>query len=139
MAMLIPHDVFKHILSFKDPTKQVGVKGGIKAPSCVWYTWNQRRLAPRGAIILKYSDDRLFFSPTSWIDNQALHVYEKHGWRDHLKYFALWKTRSRYWHRDDDRALLSEADETCPTRLVEMSLQCEACEPDLELYNVIRG
>ena len=51
----------------------------------------------------------------------------------HVKRFSLLKTRSRYWLRsDDDRD--SEADETCPTRLVEMSWQCEACGPDLELY-----
>ena len=129
MAMLIPHDVLKHILSFKDPTKQVGAKGGIKAPSCVWYTWNQRLSAPRGAIILDYGPKR-----------ELVNVLYKEYSRGvmHVKRFSLLKTRSRYWLRsDDDRD--SEADETCPTRLVEMSLQCEACGPDLELYNVIRG
>ena len=31
--MRFPHDVFRLILSFKDPTQQVGVKGGIKTDS----------------------------------------------------------------------------------------------------------
>ena len=31
--MYLPHDVFGLILSFKDPTRQVGVKGGIKTDS----------------------------------------------------------------------------------------------------------
>ena len=138
MAMPIPHDVFKHILSFKDPTKQVGVKGGIKAPSCVWYTWKQRHSAPTGAIIRKRSVDvvRTFKKVTSeWQDHFAPEGFERG------KVFSLWKTSSRYWLNDnyDRNPWDSEADETCPTRIGELSEQCEPCGPDLELYHIISG
>ena len=46
-------DIMRHILTFKDPTKQVGVRGGIKAPSCVFYSWKQRNSAPDGAMVMK--------------------------------------------------------------------------------------
>ena len=126
----MPLDIMRYILTFKDPTNEVGVPGGIKAPSCVWYTWDQRLSAPRGAIILKYSQKRELVEV----------LYKEYRWGDLLraKRFLLLKTRSRYWLRsDDDRD--SDADKTCPTRLIEMSLQCAPCGPDLELYNIIRG
>ena len=131
MAMPIPHDVFKHILSFKDPTKQVGVKGGIKAPSCVWYTWKQRHSAPTGAIILKRSVE-------------VVRTFEKvisaNGF-ERGEIFSLWKSSSRFWRHDDyDRDPWDpESDETFPTRIGELSEQCEPCGSDLELYNIIRG
>ena len=54
----MPLDIMRYILTFKDPTNEVGVPGGIKAPSCVWYTWDHRLSAPRGAIILDYGPKR---------------------------------------------------------------------------------
>ena len=51
-------DIMRHILTFKDPTKQVGVRGGIKAPSCVFYSWKQRNSAPMGAMVMRdYKND----------------------------------------------------------------------------------
>ena len=49
----MPFDIMRHILTFKDPTKQVGVRGGIKTPSCVFYSWKQRNSAPDGAMVIK--------------------------------------------------------------------------------------
>ena len=42
----IPHAVFNHILSFKDPTQQVGVRGGIQTDSA-------RAMSPLYGIVLK--------------------------------------------------------------------------------------
>ena len=55
--------------------------------------------------------------------------------------FSLWQSNSRYWLNDDyDRNSWDlESDETFPTRIGELSEQCEPCGPDLELYNSISG
>ena len=62
-------DIMRHILTFKDPTKQVGVRGGIKAPSCVFYSWKQRNSAPMGAMVMRdYKNDVCVFQTTrSWV------------------------------------------------------------------------
>ena len=52
----IPHAIFKHILSYKDPRYEK-VRSGIRAPPCVFYSWEQRHSAPDGAMILEYSPD----------------------------------------------------------------------------------
>ena len=133
MTMTIPHDVFKHILSFKDPTKQVGVKGGIKAPSCVFYTWKERHSAPTDAMILKYCTDnvRVYKKDVpEWQGSWAPPGFEI------LKRFSLWETGSRYWLNNDyDRDPYDwDVDETFPTRIGKLSMQCEPCGPDLALY-----
>ena len=123
MAMLIPRDVFKHILSFKDPTKQVGVKGGIQTDSA--------RAMPRHCDEADYA----YFVMTRYEHSTKTSLY-------------IWDTDdidSNVLPRDwefiaepiQEYILLSEPLVERPPS--ELWLQCDACGPDLELYNVMRG
>ena len=135
MAMLIPHDVFKHILSFKDPTKQVGVKGGIKTDSaqCMPID-NSSYCGPR-------ADAPLFMH----IMGTSVHYGRGQGvFRPNWKYEGRWGCSISIYSADNTVDIVFDTTRCClPDGLVkppsELWLQCEPCGPDLELYNVIRG
>ena len=123
MVMYLPHEVFKHILSFKDPARQVGVKGGVQAPSCVWYTWKERWTAPVGGLILKYRQDGL-----------TVNVYKKSKNVRGRTFFLRIRRFSLETVRFNDRMMNdymephnSDVDGTCSTRICELALQCEPC------------
>ena len=122
MAMLIPHDVFKHILSFYDP-QYVLVRGGIQTDSA--------RAMPRHCNEADYAD----FVMTRYEHSTETFLY-------------IWDTDdidSNVLPRDWDfiaepiqeYTLLSEPLVERPPS--ELWLQCEPCGPDLELYDVMRG
>ena len=128
----IPNDVFRHILTFKDPTKQVGVKGGIKTGSaqCMPYyefgsynldemeeelfIWNKSAIVHRGT-------GQSSFVPRSTCGNYPLiWIYSMCGYVN----YAFNTSRCC-------NSLESPASD--------LWMHCEACGPDLELYNIIRG
>ena len=98
----------------------------------MFYTWAQRRLAPDGAMILH---SRVNLRVYQKDDSAARCVPAGFKWQRIFDWFNF---------RDgplpprsieiDLEPFSDDADWTCPTRLYNMSLQCEACGPDLVLY-----
>ena len=97
MVMFLPHVVFKHILSFKDPTKQVGVQGGVNEPACVWYTWKERWTAPVGAIIMRYNRNRAYVCVYAQMHTEGGHNFLR------IISFSLWNARSNGRAINDDK------------------------------------
>ena len=133
--MLIPHDVFKHILSFKDPTKQVGVKGGIKTDSARAMPLNE-----------DLRDDAIFPLPlnTMWIKNGSENIYHGEGQTKFVlrepdcgafKYIFIWQ-EDLYANDFDTRPCTHQPgfQDFLVKPPSDLWLQCEACGPDLELY-----
>ena len=149
----LPLDVFRHILSFKDPTRQVGVRGGIQtasarmlppyveplsgevAPDATVMT--RREVATcrgRRAILYIWDLEDAVSTPLhpDMIDGVRRAGFDQYDmtmiieglrgpWRD---------TIAREFHMG------SESLER--TNLSELCLHCEACGPDLELYDMLR-
>ena len=130
--MRCPHDIFRHILSFKDPTRQVGVKGGIKTDSASamppYFEPLSGGYAPadivmtRRAVITSrglrwflyiWDTDEMFEDPNDvdWLRNP---------WRDAMV---------------QEFEMSSNPIERPPS---ELWLRCEGCGPDLELYDLLR-
>ena len=132
--MLIPHDVFKHILGFKDPTKQVGVKGGIKTDSA------QCMPIDESSYFGARADAALFILNLG----TSVHYGKGQGvFRPNFKHEGYGRQINIY-SEDDTVDIVFDTARCClPDGLVkppsELWWQCEPCGPDLELYNVIRG
>ena len=99
------------ILSYKDPTRQVGVKGGIQtdSASCV-------PVAPNGS----YEWYKPYYRREVEWHNGARHVY-----------IEIWKMVLGEESESARFRVIPMRQQN--TRLVELPLQCEACGPDLEL------
>ena len=128
----LPHDVERHILSFKDPTRQVGVKGGIKTDSASamppYFEPLSGGYAPADIVMTRrdvitsrglrgflyiWDTDEMFEDPNDvdWLRNP---------WRDTMV---------------QEFEMSSKPLERPPS---ELWLHCEACGPDLELYDLLR-
>ena len=125
-----PHDIFRHILSFKDPRYERVRSGGDpfgKTPTRVWYTRREYLGLTDGIkrtpAIIRYT-----------------HPVEIITYR---RYFAWWhddtenpfEVERGIWILEKmlvpDMYAVSDngADEKCPRKLADMWLQCEACDP----------
>ena len=128
MPMYIPHDVFKHILSFKDPRYKL-VRGGGKTPSAwampfetgafmdlrnPWdgntlFIWNQGAIEHHGKGQRQFIPNRM-----------------TGGHCHNIIIYSLYDTVDIVF--DTARCCLPNP----PKR--DLWLQCEACGPDIELY-----
>ena len=144
MPRYLPHDVFRLILSFKDPRYERVRSGGDpfgKTPTRVWYTKREYRGRMDGVTrtpaIIYYGR-----TATSIVPSIEICV--------HKRYFTWWHADSvntfrvsngiwtlgrtlhpTFYTSDDDNF-------PCAPLPVALSLQCEACGPDLELYQMLR-
>ena len=155
----LPHSVFKRILSFKDPRYE-RVRNGdpyMATPTRVWHTYEERRKAGH---TYPYEDVPIYDRPSDyhwgtpaieragpesqpvvepWMEPRIVLAKEDKlllnvqirvigRWRvahdDHQRYkFDPWKLQKYDWGNED---------------FAKLSLQCEACGPDLELYDMMR-
>ena len=134
----LPHDVFRYILSFKDPRyERARSSHYLATPTRVWYTGAERQHtiqlgAPHDVddvhwgfpFILRLGPERQL--PEEYIQIPLWQVYitvfekcvhSRGGWSEKRCYGF---------------------NERSGPRLDETSLQCEACGPDLELYEMMR-
>ena len=154
----LSHSVFKLILSYKDPRYE-RVRNGdpyMATPTRVWYTKGERRQATD-----PYKDASMYETPSSY--HWGTPAIERFGPESQPRfhprmdpiivlakeYNVLWEVKLRvigkyFWGYDkhtqyvfDPRKL--ETHDWKDEEAIEMlSLQCEACGPDLELYEMMR-
>ena len=136
----LPLSLFKHILSFKDPRYE-RVRNGDPfgaTPTPVWYTYDEHNKTED-----PYKNTRMRDLPIDY-DWGSPYIQrigpEKQRRRNSLRkvvirafegYFLAHAAHSETEFRG---AALHEFDWVIEERLAELSLQCEACGPDLELY-----
>ena len=156
MPTYIPHGVFKHILSFKDPTQQVGVKGGIKTDSAraMPLNWNHPTFwdviedpstmyIRNEASVCHHGVGKEPFDPTHTEGHQGVFYERKLYQRQISIYYGNfeWNTIPGVFNKDEfelGKCSLPDC-EGLVKPPSDLWLQCEACGPDLELYNIIRG
>ena len=128
----LPFDVFRHILSFKDPTRQVGVKGGIKTDSAsamppyfdprdvspVWALWPDGVVMTRRDMYYTSRGRRSFLF--IWDTDEVGDLAQRYPWDGTMV---------------QEFEMSSKPLERPPS---ELWLQCESCGPDLELYDMLR-
>ena len=125
----VPHDVFRHILSFKDPRYE-NVRSGASKPC--WRPWDRRFEEPRDYTILGHYAELLHQNP-------QFRVYEHGVSSAEEKHFHIVGAVERLEDHLDGLYWAGETvPENLPLTLDELSLQCEACGPDLELYDMLR-
>ena len=127
-TMRCPHDIFRHMLSFKDPHYEHVRSGGDpfgKTPTRVWYTWREYCGADgvkRTPAISRCSNPVVITTYSRyfawWHDDTQLQFEVAQGIR-------LLELRMNPDMFDEG------ADYKCPRKLAEVSLQCDACGPDL--------
>ena len=140
----LPLDIMRYILTFKDPTKQVGVKGGIKTDSA-------RAMPLHADLIDNIHQEAIFPLPrkTMWINNGSEHIYHGEGQTkfvphepdcEGFNYIYIEQEYHRhfdlYYNAFDTRPCTQNpgyADHLIKPHS-DLWLQCEACGPDLELY-----
>ena len=155
----LPDDVERRILSFKDPTRQVGVKGGIKTDSASAMPINVEDEAHRLGVIVDtwrvttscMVKDRLYYSREEYGDVLNLGLEPR-------VLITIWRGehyRSRYVDGQPGgggRCIKNfkvspitvkgdpyyDEEDLQDRKLRRMSRQCEACGPDLELYDMLR-
>ena len=145
----LPFDVFRHILSFKDPTRQVGVKGGIKTDSASAMPINVEDLgvyAGSGAraLVSVMVEGKMYYS------RDEAQVYSSQVYSYLFAHISIWRGTQASWHADNrivdgqpggrgkciKSFKVQYHDYLRPPS--ELWLQCEACGPDLELYDMLR-
>ena len=125
-----PHDIFCHILSFKDPRYEHVHRGGDpfgKTPTRVWYTRREYKGLTDGIkrtpAIVRYSNPVVITTYrhglTWWQNNMERPFEVSRG----IRRLEL-RMNSDMFDRSDNGA-----DEKCLRKLADMSLQCEACDP----------
>ena len=155
----LSHSVFKLILSYKDPHYE-RVRNGdpyMATPTRVWYTESERRQATD-----PYKDASMYETPSDYHwgtpaierfgpeSQRKLNPRMHPSWVLHKENMLLWKVSlrviGRYFVAYDDhqeyvfdpRNLPSEFWKDTEEDIERLFLQCEACGPDLELYEMMR-
>ena len=134
--MRCPHDIFRHILSYKDPRYERVRSGGDpfgKTPTRVWYTLREYRKSRRYPLIVRRcSGDITVYNER--IPRDTLF------WNETEDEFRVESTSRLELRMNPDMFDSGDegADYKCPRKLADVSLQCEACGPDLELYDMLR-
>ena len=140
----LPLDIARHILSFKDPTRQVGVKGGIKTDSASAmpinvYDESARLGVYAGCVGNCMVEGKMYYSR---VEGQAYSILQTD--------ITIWQgAEAGYFDRNrivdgqpggSGKRIKSfkvqSHDYLRPPS--ELWLQCEACGPDLELYDMLR-
>ena len=125
-----PHDIFRHILSFKDPRYERVRSGGDpfgKTPTRVWYTRREYLGLTDGIkrtpAIVRYSNPVVITTyrhGLTWWQNNEERLFEiSRG----LRRLEL-RMNPDMFDRSDNGAA-----EGCSRKLADMWLQCEACDP----------
>ena len=154
----LSHSVFKLILSYKDPHYE-RVRNGdpyMATPTRVWYTKDERRQATD-----PYKDASMYETPSDY--HWGTPAIERVGPESQPQFLPrtdpiiarakelllLWEVELRvigkYYVAYDDNSEYKfvprklELQDWKDEEAIEMlSLQCEACGPDLELYEMMR-
>ena len=131
----LPQDIFKRILSFKDPRYERVMNGDpyMATPTRVFYTRDEFRINHNTPAICRHADENDF---SRYIDvHFYIHVINEAGLflspMQHIRHLE-----SSMDPIDSDDA--SDDVIRCSLKVAKMSLQCEACGPDLELYQCQR-
>ena len=178
----LPHFIFKHILSYKDPRYE-RVRNGdpyMATPTRIWYTENEFReerglgrddelkpfpsdwrVVPWGlpfgapAIIRsgpesvttdpQYDPEEQSYNNKTVLTRVELMVYRKY-WLSSRYFVDKYFTPKRWFSelapyralRKYEKRWKGTPPYICDKRAAKMSLQCEACGPDLELYEMMR-
>ena len=140
----LPHDVFRLILSFKDPRYERARNGDPyeATPARVWATWKEfeenrsrytsllpdptyaRRIVVRKCeFLMVYTG----FSNFEFVERRIGGEYAVQSIEDRLNYL-----------RKDPDELETLADAHYTKRIGKLFWRCEACGPDLELYEMMR-
>ena len=135
----IPHDVFRHILRYKDPRYEK-VRAGVKADSA-------RALPPLYGTILKiilsFRAQHVLTLPLYPMTGYTRFVMTRHEWPTKTL-LCIWDTDDIHTivHQDEldcepiqEYVLNSDPLERPPS---ELWLQCKACGPDLFVYDYAR-
>ena len=127
----LPHDIFKRILSFKDPRYERVMNGDpyMATPSRVFYTEGEFRTNRNKPVIFRHADEDDF---SRYID---VHLYIHDINEAGLFFSPMQYIR----HLESSMDPIDSDDETddvisCSPKVAKTTLQCEACGPDLELY-----
>ena len=140
----VPHDIFRHILSFKDPRYEKVMAPGDgfgKTPTRVWHTRREYIGRADGVCrtpaIVRYDDG------CSLLPVVKIVVYKRYEewWHDHEQYPFRVNRGINMLERSINPDLYDydgRADECCFRTHAEMSLQCEACGPDLFVHDYAR-
>ena len=140
----LPLDVFRHILSYKDPRYERVRSGGDpfgKTPTRVWYT---RREYFGFADGVKRTPAIIRYDPEYHWNPVVITTYSRYSawWHVDTEWrFKVSQGIRRLELRMNPDMFDSDdegADYKCPRKLADVSLQCEACGPDLELYDMLR-
>ena len=154
----LPHSVFKLILSYKDPRYE-RVRNGdpyMATPTRVWYTENEHSQATN-----PYKDVPMYERPSSYHwgtpaiarfgpeSQRKLNPWMQPSWVWFKEYMLLGKVSlqviDRYFVRYEEHKQygfkypkLATSYWDAEEAIEMLSLQCEACGPDLELYEMMR-
>ena len=133
----LPHDVFRYILSFKDPRyERARSSHYLATPTRVWYTYDEHRKM----IHPEPPHDVLYFyhGPPPILRQGPERQLPEENWatpsKVHITVFEKSVVEYDEWSERRFRGFI----ERSGPRLDETSLQCEACGPDLELYEMMR-
>ena len=156
MTRYIPHAVFRHILGFKDPTQQVGVRRGIKTdsasamPLCVHAEMNRLDVEDYEPVTACMVQDKLYYSRTmesytasyNWVceDSDPQGDGEIKIWRG-MRSTSRYRSSFVDGQLGGDGKIIKRFVVTSRDNLrqpSELWLQCEACGADLELYQMLR-
>ena len=128
----LPQAVFKHILSFKDPRYERVMNGDpfMATPTRVFFTRDEVCEANTPALFRHHDETDL--SPYVDVHFYINEIGEYGSWFSPMQFIRHLEASMNPIIDSDD-----EADDVikCSNKVAKMSMQCEACGPDLELYH----
>ena len=127
----LPQVVFKHILSFKDPRYERVMDGNpcMATPTRVFFTRDEACDANKPALFRHHDETDL--SPYVDVHFYINEIGENGSFFSPMQFIRHLEASMNPIIDSDD-----ETDDVikCSNKVAKMSLQCEACGPDLELY-----
>ena len=128
----LPHDIFKHVLSFKDPRYERVMNGNpyMATPTRVFFTKDEACGANNPTLFRHHDETDL--SPYVDVHFYINEIGEYGSWFSPMQFIRHLENSMNPIIDSDD-----EADDVikCSNKVAKMSMQCEACGPDLELYH----
>ena len=128
----LPQGIFKHILSFKDPWYERVMNGNpyMATPTRVFYTRDEFCDDNKPALFRHHDENDL--SPYVDVHFYISEIGENGSLFSPMQFIRRLEASMNPIIDSDD-----ETDDVikCSNKVAKMSLQCEACGPDLELYH----
>ena len=121
----IPHDLFRMILSYKDPRYELVCSGG-KSPSA--------HALKRYVFTVPHTEYHAGGGSITWGGPQILVSVRTGESYVVVAKFCVDRAALEFADVDSDVESVLDYELNVDGRLAELSLQCEACGPDLELY-----